>query len=58
MAEGRKFDLPSAMTDEEIERLGVLMSEVDRAVQPKLPQSRTHGLHLRRSTHELLHIYH
>jgi hypothetical protein len=32
MVEGRKFDFPPAMTDEEIERLGVLVSEVDRPV--------------------------
>jgi hypothetical protein len=29
MAEGRKFNLPMTMTDDEIERLGILVSEVD-----------------------------
>jgi hypothetical protein len=29
MAEGRKFDLPPTMTDEEIERPGILVSQVD-----------------------------
>jgi hypothetical protein len=29
MAEGRKFDFLPTMTDEEIERLGVLVSQVD-----------------------------
>jgi hypothetical protein len=29
MAEGRKFNFPPTMTDEEIDNLGVLVSEVD-----------------------------
>jgi hypothetical protein len=41
MAEGRKFNLPATMTHKEIESLGVLMSEVDRPVQPPLPQYAT-----------------
>lgn len=41
MAEGRKFNLPATMTDEEIERLCVLLSEVDRPVQPPLPRYAT-----------------
>ncbi|KAM0924360.1 hypothetical protein ACQ4PT_004980 [Festuca glaucescens] len=41
MAEGRKFNFPPKMTDEEIERLGVLVSEVDRSVQPPLPRYAT-----------------
>jgi hypothetical protein len=36
MADGRKFDFPPAMTNEEIERLAVLVSQVDRPVQPSL----------------------
>ncbi|KAM0893150.1 hypothetical protein ACQ4PT_025288 [Festuca glaucescens] len=39
MAEGRKFEYPETMTDDEIARLGVLVSEVDRSVQPPLPRS-------------------
>jgi hypothetical protein len=41
MAEGRKFNFPVTMTDDEIERLGVLVSEVDRPVQPPLPRYAT-----------------
>nr|XP_051222113.1 leucine-rich repeat extensin-like protein 3 [Lolium perenne] len=41
MAEGRKLNFPSAMTDDEIERLGVLVSRVDRPVQPPLPRYAT-----------------
>jgi hypothetical protein len=37
MAEGRKFDFLLTMTGEEIERLGVLFSQVDRSVHPPLP---------------------
>jgi hypothetical protein len=32
MAEGRKFEYPNNMTEDEIARLGVLVSEVDRPV--------------------------
>jgi hypothetical protein len=32
MAEARKFDFPTTTTDEEIERLGVLVWQVDRPV--------------------------
>ncbi|KAM0916617.1 hypothetical protein ACQ4PT_009986 [Festuca glaucescens] len=38
MAEGRKFNFPPTMTDKEIERLGVLVSQVDLPVQPPLPR--------------------
>ncbi|KAK1626244.1 hypothetical protein QYE76_000559 [Lolium multiflorum] len=41
MAEGQKFNLPATMTDEEIKRLGVLGSKVDRPVQPPLPRYAT-----------------
>jgi hypothetical protein len=41
MTEGRKFKLSKTMTDDEIARLGVLMSEVDRLVRPPLPQYST-----------------
>ncbi|KAM0839041.1 hypothetical protein ACQ4PT_060573 [Festuca glaucescens] len=41
MAEGRKFEYPETMTDDEIARLGVLVSEVDRLVQPPLPRYAT-----------------
>jgi hypothetical protein len=41
MVEGLKFDFSLAMTDEEIERLGVLVSQVDRPVQPPLPRYAT-----------------
>jgi hypothetical protein len=41
MAEGRKFNFPPTMTGEEIERLGVLVSQVDRPVQPPLPRYAT-----------------
>jgi hypothetical protein len=37
MAEGRKFNFPPTTTDNEIDRLDVLVSEVDRPVQPLLP---------------------
>ncbi|KAK1679789.1 hypothetical protein QYE76_040637 [Lolium multiflorum] len=37
MAEGREFEYPATMTDDKITRLGVLVSEVDRPVQPPLP---------------------
>jgi hypothetical protein len=37
MAEGREFEYPATMTDDKITRLGVLVSEVDRPVQPLLP---------------------
>jgi hypothetical protein len=41
MAEGRKFKFPATMTDDEIERLDVLVSEVDRPLQPPLPRYAT-----------------
>nr|XP_051211115.1 sulfated surface glycoprotein 185-like [Lolium perenne] len=41
MAEGREFEYPDNMTDDEIARLGVLISEVDRPVQPPLPRYAT-----------------
>jgi hypothetical protein len=41
MAEGRKFDFPTMMTDDEIERLGVLISKVDRPMQLPLPRYAT-----------------
>ncbi|KAM0849543.1 hypothetical protein ACQ4PT_053662 [Festuca glaucescens] len=41
MAEGRKFEYPDNMTDDEIARLGVLVSENDRPVQPPLPRAAT-----------------
>nr|XP_051190371.1 pollen-specific leucine-rich repeat extensin-like protein 3 [Lolium perenne] len=41
MAEGRKFKFPATMTDDEIERLHVLVSEVDQPVQPPLPRYAT-----------------
>jgi hypothetical protein len=37
MAEGRKFEYPNNMTDDEIARLCVLVLENDRPVQPPLP---------------------
>ncbi|KAM0872613.1 hypothetical protein ACQ4PT_038599 [Festuca glaucescens] len=41
MAEGQKFKFPATMMDNEIKRLGVLVSEVDRPVQPPLPRKST-----------------
>jgi hypothetical protein len=41
VAEGWKFDFPPTMTDEEIERLGVLVSQVDRPMKPPLPRYAT-----------------
>ncbi|KAM0907450.1 hypothetical protein ACQ4PT_016108 [Festuca glaucescens] len=41
MAEGRKFEYLETMMDDEIARLGVLVSEVDRPVQPPLPRYAT-----------------
>jgi hypothetical protein len=41
MAEGREFQVPNTMTDDEIARLGVLVSEVDRPVLPPLPRHGT-----------------
>ncbi|XP_051209506.1 uncharacterized protein [Lolium perenne] len=41
MVEGREFEYPAMMTDDEIARLGVLVSEVDRPVQPPLPRYAT-----------------
>jgi hypothetical protein len=40
-AEDRQFDLPPAITDEEIEKLGLLVSQVDQPVQPPLPRFAT-----------------
>jgi hypothetical protein len=40
-AEDRQFDLPPAITDEEIEKLGLLVSQVDQPVQPPLPRYAT-----------------
>nr|XP_051196590.1 branchpoint-bridging protein-like [Lolium perenne] len=37
MAEGREFEYPATVKDDEIERLGILVSEVDRPVQLLLP---------------------
>jgi hypothetical protein len=41
MAEGRKFEYLDHMTDDEIARLGVLVSEVDRPMQLPLPKYAT-----------------
>jgi hypothetical protein len=41
MEEGREFQLPTTMAEEEIERLGILVSEVDRSVRPPLPRYAT-----------------
>jgi hypothetical protein len=41
MAEGRKFNFPATMTDDKIERHGVLVSEVDRPVPAPLPRYAT-----------------
>jgi hypothetical protein len=41
MVEGREFEYPDNMTDDEIARLGVLVLEVDRPVQPPLPRYAT-----------------
>ncbi|KAK1699123.1 hypothetical protein QYE76_015820 [Lolium multiflorum] len=41
MAEGRSSSTRRTMTDDEIARLGVLVSEVDRPVQPPLPRYAT-----------------
>jgi hypothetical protein len=41
MAEGWKFKYPTTMMDDEIERLVVLVSELDRPVQPPLPRYTT-----------------
>jgi hypothetical protein len=41
MVEGRKFKFPVTMTGNEIKRLGILVSEVDRPVQPSLPRYAT-----------------
>jgi hypothetical protein len=38
MAEGRTFDFPENMTDDEMAQLGVLVSENDTPVQPPLPR--------------------
>jgi hypothetical protein len=37
MEEGREFELRAKMTDEEIERLDILVSEVDRPTRPPMP---------------------
>jgi hypothetical protein len=37
MVEDREFEYPVMMTDDEIARLSVLVSEVDRPMQPPLP---------------------
>ncbi|KAM0904021.1 hypothetical protein ACQ4PT_018290 [Festuca glaucescens] len=39
MAEGRKFEYPENMTDDEIAKLGVLVSENDRPLQLPLPRN-------------------
>jgi hypothetical protein len=41
IARRRNFEYPKTMTDDEIARLGVLVSEVDRPVQPPLPRYAT-----------------
>jgi hypothetical protein len=41
MEEGRKFNFPATMTEDEIERLGVLISKVDRPVLAPLPRYAT-----------------
>jgi hypothetical protein len=40
-AEGHEFNLPQAMADKEIEKLGVLVLRVDQAVQTPLPRYAT-----------------
>jgi hypothetical protein len=57
MAEGQKFEYPKEMTDDEIARLGILVSEVDRPVQSPLPRTH-HHLHLCRLTRGLLCLHH
>jgi hypothetical protein len=54
MAEGRKFNQPATMTDEEIERLDVLVSKLDRPVQPPLPQYATDIMPLGLTEEEVL----
>jgi hypothetical protein len=58
MVEGLKFDFSLAMTDEEVERLDVLVSQVDRSVQPPLPRYATqfmpHGLTEEQALHQVL----
>jgi hypothetical protein len=41
IANGREFEYPAMMTNNEIARLDVLVSEVDRSVQPSLPRYAT-----------------
>jgi hypothetical protein len=41
IAKGRKFEFPTTMNGEKIEKLGVLVSQVDRPVQPPLPRYAT-----------------
>jgi hypothetical protein len=41
MAEGRNFEFPENMTDDEMAKLGVLVSENDAPVQPPLPRYAT-----------------
>nr|XP_051221758.1 formin-like protein 14 [Lolium perenne] len=41
LAEGWEFDYPDNMTDDEIVRLDLLVSEVDRPMQPPLPRYAT-----------------
>jgi hypothetical protein len=41
MAEGRNFEFPDNMTDEEMAKLDVLVSENDPPVQPPLPRYAT-----------------
>jgi hypothetical protein len=41
MAEGRNFEFPDNMTDDEMAKLGLLVSEYDAPVQPPLPRYAT-----------------
>jgi hypothetical protein len=41
MEEGREFQLPTTMRDEEFKRLGILVLEVDRKARPPLPRYAT-----------------
>jgi hypothetical protein len=41
MAEAREFEYQATMTNDEIERLGVLISKVDRPVLAPLPRYAT-----------------
>jgi hypothetical protein len=41
MADGGKFEFPTTMIDEEIEKLDVVMSQVDRPLLPPLPRYAT-----------------